>query len=119
MTALLVFAVSTAAFAQRFLFGDGSGYEPTLNNVMAQYFSGVPTTTFVASKTLAGAAPDQVTKEDIEQLVNTNVTALIDLGAYHFLTGDHGTAVQYFQRAATADPTMPAKIVDATMLAWA
>lgn len=33
-----------------------------------------------------------------------NIEALIDLGAYHFLVGDHGSAVQYFQRAATADP---------------
>jgi tetratricopeptide (TPR) repeat protein len=33
-----------------------------------------------------------------------NTDVLIDLGAYHFLTGDHGGAVQYFQRAATADP---------------
>jgi tetratricopeptide (TPR) repeat protein len=32
-----------------------------------------------------------------------NVAALIDIGAYHFLTGDHGGAVQYFQRAATAN----------------
>ena len=37
-----------------------------------------------------------------------NVDALIDLGAYHFLTGDHGGAVQFFQRAATADPTSAA-----------
>ncbi|HEV8631609.1 MAG TPA: tetratricopeptide repeat protein, partial [Thermoanaerobaculia bacterium] len=37
-----------------------------------------------------------------------NVAALIDLGAYHFLTGDHGGAVQYFQRAATADPNSAA-----------
>jgi tetratricopeptide (TPR) repeat protein len=33
-----------------------------------------------------------------------NVSALIDLGAYHFRRGDHGTAVQLFQRAAAADP---------------
>jgi hypothetical protein len=45
--------------------------EPTLNNVMAQYFTGVPTSKFVASQTLPGAAPDQVTKDDLEQLVNT------------------------------------------------
>lgn len=50
---------------------DAAMSEPTLNNVMAQYFTGVPTTKFVASKMLAGAAPDQVTKEDVEQLVNT------------------------------------------------
>ncbi|HXT50473.1 MAG TPA: tetratricopeptide repeat protein [Thermoanaerobaculia bacterium] len=37
-----------------------------------------------------------------------NVDALIDLGAYHFLTGDHGGAVQFFQRAATADPNSAA-----------
>jgi tetratricopeptide (TPR) repeat protein len=38
----------------------------------------------------------------------TNVDVLINLGAHHFLTGDHGTAVQYFQRAATADPNSTA-----------
>src|SRR4029450_5550394 len=37
-----------------------------------------------------------------------NVPALLDVGAYHFLRGDHGSAVQYFQRAATADPTSAA-----------
>jgi tetratricopeptide (TPR) repeat protein len=37
-----------------------------------------------------------------------NVAALLDLGAYHFLTGDHGGSVQFFQRAATADPTSAA-----------
>ncbi|HEV8240993.1 MAG TPA: tetratricopeptide repeat protein [Thermoanaerobaculia bacterium] len=37
-----------------------------------------------------------------------NVDALIDVGAYHFLTGDHGGAVQFFQRAATADPNSAA-----------
>ena len=35
-------------------------------------------------------------------------TRLINLGAYHFLTGDHGGAVQFFQRAATADPNSAA-----------
>jgi tetratricopeptide (TPR) repeat protein len=37
-----------------------------------------------------------------------NVPALIDVGAYHFLRGDHGNAVQFFQRAASADPTSAA-----------
>ena len=37
-----------------------------------------------------------------------NIEALIDLGAYHFLIGDHASAVQYFQRAATADPSSAA-----------
>jgi tetratricopeptide (TPR) repeat protein len=37
-----------------------------------------------------------------------NVPALIDLGAYHFLTGDHGGSVQFFQRAAAADPNSAA-----------
>ena len=37
-----------------------------------------------------------------------NVEALIDLGAHRFLTGDHGGSVQYFQRAATADPNSAA-----------
>jgi hypothetical protein len=50
---------------------DAAMSEPTLNNVMAQYFSGVPTTKFAASKTLPGAAPEQATKDDIEQMVNT------------------------------------------------
>jgi len=45
--------------------------EPTLNNVMAQYFTGVPTTKFVQSRTLPGPAPDQMTKEDVEALVST------------------------------------------------
>jgi tetratricopeptide (TPR) repeat protein len=34
-----------------------------------------------------------------------NIAALIDLGAYHARKGDHGTAVQLFQRATAADPT--------------
>jgi tetratricopeptide (TPR) repeat protein len=37
-----------------------------------------------------------------------NVTALLDLGAYHFRRGDHGNAVRLFQRAAAADPTSAA-----------
>jgi hypothetical protein len=50
---------------------DAAMSEPTLNNVMAQYFAGVPTTKFVPSRKLPGPAPDQVTKEDIEELVTT------------------------------------------------
>jgi tetratricopeptide (TPR) repeat protein len=37
-----------------------------------------------------------------------NVDALINLGAHQFLIGDHGGSVQYFQRAATADPNSAA-----------
>jgi hypothetical protein len=33
ITGLMVFAVATAAFAQRFLLGDGTGYEPTTKNL--------------------------------------------------------------------------------------
>jgi hypothetical protein len=33
LAALLSMSVATAAFAQRFLFGDASGYEPTLHNI--------------------------------------------------------------------------------------
>ena len=33
-----------------------------------------------------------------------NTSALLDLGAYYFYKGDFGSAIQYFQQAATADP---------------
>lgn len=50
---------------------DAAMSEPTLNNVMAQYFTGVPTTRFVQPQTLPGPALDQMTKEDLEGLVST------------------------------------------------
>ena len=37
-----------------------------------------------------------------------NVSALLDLGAFHARKGDHGSAVRLFQRAAAADPTSAA-----------
>ncbi|MGH7154246.1 MAG: hypothetical protein ACREF3_09970 [Acetobacteraceae bacterium] len=45
--------------------------EPTLNNVMAQYFSTVPTTTFRPSQMLPGAAPATMSQGDVEQLVTS------------------------------------------------
>ncbi|HKA56822.1 MAG TPA: hypothetical protein VKJ47_24520 [Candidatus Binatia bacterium] len=45
--------------------------EPTLNNVMAQYFSGPPTSTFTPSQTLPGPAPARMSQGDVEQLVST------------------------------------------------
>lgn len=45
-----------------------------LNNVIAQYFSGVITTTFDGSQKLAGAAPAIVSQGDVEQLVKTLYT---------------------------------------------
>ncbi|MFI5394248.1 MAG: hypothetical protein ACHQ9S_01835 [Candidatus Binatia bacterium] len=44
--------------------------EPTLNNVMAQYFSGVPTSAFKPSQMLPGPAPARTSQGDVEQLVN-------------------------------------------------
>ena len=43
--------------------------EPTLNNVMVQYFTAQPTSTFVASQRLPGPAPARLSKGDVEQLV--------------------------------------------------
>ena len=43
--------------------------EPTLNNVMAQYFTGVPTSKFVASQKLPGPVPAHISQGDVEQLV--------------------------------------------------
>jgi hypothetical protein len=45
--------------------------EPRLNNVMAQYFSGVPATTFKGSQKLTGAAPTRMSQGDVEQLVGS------------------------------------------------
>jgi hypothetical protein len=42
-----------------------------LNNVMAQYFSGSITSTFVGSTVLAGAPPRRVNQTDVENLVTT------------------------------------------------
>jgi hypothetical protein len=44
--------------------------EPTLNNVIAQYFSTYPTTTFRPSTSLPGPAPSRMSQGDIEQLVS-------------------------------------------------
>jgi len=41
-----------------------------------------------------------------------NTAALIDLGAYYFRKGDHGRAIELFQRAATADPQSAAAFYD-------
>jgi hypothetical protein len=43
--------------------------EPTLNNVMAQYFNAVPTSRFVASQKLPGPVPAHMSQGDVEQLV--------------------------------------------------
>ena len=48
--------------------------EPKLNNVMAQYFSGVPTSTFKGSQKLPGAAPARMSQGDVEQLVSSLFT---------------------------------------------
>lgn len=48
----------------------GAMSEPKLNNVMAQYFSASPTTTFKPSQTLPGPAPTQMSQGDVEQLVS-------------------------------------------------
>jgi len=62
--------------------------EPTLNNVMAQYFSGLPTTTFKSSQTLPGPAPAHMSQGDVEQLVARLVAdgkvASFDLGSTVF-----------------------------------
>lgn len=46
---------------------------------------------------------EQVLEQEAE-----NVAALLDLGAFYARKGDHGSAVQLFQRAAAADPTSAA-----------
>lgn len=43
--------------------------EPTLNNVMAQYFSTGPTSTFKPSQKLPGPAPARMSQGDVEQLL--------------------------------------------------
>lgn len=45
--------------------------DPSLNNVMAQYFSGVPTSMFKPSQKLPGPAPTRLSQGDVENLVNT------------------------------------------------
>src|SRR5262249_48209945 len=46
--------------------------EPTLNNVMAQYFNGIdPTSRFAGSHRLPGPAPVRLSQGDVEQLVHT------------------------------------------------
>jgi hypothetical protein len=45
--------------------------EPTLNNVMAQYFQGVPVTTFKPSQRLPGAAAARMSQGDVENLLRT------------------------------------------------
>jgi hypothetical protein len=45
--------------------------EPRLNNVMAQYFSSVPSSTFTGSQKLPGAAPARMSQGDVEQLVTS------------------------------------------------
>ena len=45
--------------------------EPTLNNVMAQYFSGVPTSKFVASQKLPGPVPTHFSQGDLKMLYET------------------------------------------------
>jgi tetratricopeptide (TPR) repeat protein len=46
--------------------------------------------------------------EEVLEQEPTNVAALLDLGAFHARKGDHGSAVQHYQRAAAADPTSAA-----------
>jgi tetratricopeptide (TPR) repeat protein len=43
--------------------------------------------------------------EQVLEREAANVTVLLDLGAFYSRKGDHGSAVQLFQRAAAADPT--------------
>jgi len=47
----------------------GAMTEPTLNNVMAQYFPAVPTSAFHGSQVLPGAPPARMSQGDIEQIV--------------------------------------------------
>jgi hypothetical protein len=44
--------------------------EPTLNNVMAQYFNSVPTSKFISSQKLPGPVPTHFSQGDVEQLVS-------------------------------------------------
>ena len=44
--------------------------EPTLNNVMAQYFPAIPTTTFRPSRRLPGAGPPRFSQGDVEALLS-------------------------------------------------
>jgi hypothetical protein len=43
---------------------------PTLNNVMAQYFSATPMTTFKPSRTLPGGGPNRFSQGDLEALLS-------------------------------------------------
>jgi hypothetical protein len=45
--------------------------EPTLNNVMAQYFATMPTSAFGGSQKLPGAAPALMSQGDVENLVTS------------------------------------------------
>ena len=44
--------------------------DPSLNNVMAQYFSGTPTSVFGPSQKLPGPAPARVSQGDVERLMS-------------------------------------------------
>jgi hypothetical protein len=44
--------------------------EPTLNNVMAQYFPAIPMTTFKPSRSLPGAGPTRFSQGDVEALLS-------------------------------------------------
>jgi len=48
--------------------------DPNLNNVMAQYFAGMPTSTFMPSQKLPGPAPQRMSQGDVEQLVSSLFT---------------------------------------------
>ena len=48
--------------------------EPTLNNVMAQYFSVPPTSHYLGSQTLPGPAPTRVSQGDVEALIGDLAT---------------------------------------------
>lgn len=52
--------------------------EPTLNNVLAQYFSVPPTSEFLGSRSLPGARPARLSQADVEALV----TSLQGQGAF-------------------------------------
>ena len=57
---------------------DASMSDPNLNNVMAQYFARVPTSTFIPSTLLPGPAPDTMSQGDVENLVSD----LFDSGTF-------------------------------------
>jgi hypothetical protein len=61
----------------------GAMTEPTLNNVMAQYFDGSPVTTPVGSRKLPGSAPSRVSQGDIEALVR-DLSSRKQLGGYDY-----------------------------------